>query len=91
MPRPKGTAFNTRNDYNHSIRTVNKSPELEYDAQTITHEIATFDHRLGTASGKTAFKYPGIELNRNFEPKLFRQSNAEMKRMMLSTQRTTNP
>ena len=83
MPRPKGTAgFNTRNDYNLSVRTANKSPEFEYDAQTISDEIATFDHRLGTASGKVAFKYPGIELKRCFEPKMFRQSNAEMKRML---------
>ena len=83
MPRVRGTAFPSyRNEHNRGA-SGNKSPEFEYDAQSVSEELGTFEHRLGTAQEpKTNYKYPNVELKRCFEPKQFRQSNADIRRML---------
>ena len=66
MPRMKGTAIpGTRNDFHRLTTAGARSPEFEFDAKTVTGEIVSFEHRLGTADPKT-YKYPNIELQRNF-------------------------
>ena len=101
MPRPRqaGTSYAASRNYDAPLfKTSQASPEFECDAQSVNDQLEQFEykHRLATAEymepgeQRKKYKYPNIELKRCFDPKKFRESNAQIQRaLVMSTQRDT--